>query len=259
MKCTEVTPMLDALLDNELDMVNRHSIEKHIQTCPVCLGEWKKLTTLQQKIRQQTEYYKAPVQLFDTLSSIEKALPVPTPLFRRRWLSPALAASITLLISIGLLQLDRQSQQQDYLRSEIITGHVRSLMAEHLTDVASSDRHTVKPWFNSRVDFSPTVYDFTTDGFPLVGGRLDYLQNRNVVALVYRRRQHIINLYTWPEQKSRDTVIKIYKQQGYRILSWQEQGMSYWAISDLNMHDMKTFARLIQHKITDNTKTKNNG
>jgi len=121
---------------------------------------------------------------------------------------------------------------------EVVASHLRSLMATHLTDVPSSDHHTVKPWFNGKLDFSPIVADFGDRGFVLAGGRLDYLGNRPVAALVYRRRQHVINLFTWPTSQP-DLAIGAFDQQGYHAFHWTRSHVTYWAASDLNLEELR--------------------
>ena len=131
------------------------------------------------------------------------------------------------------------------MEQAVVSGHVRSLMPNHLMDVPSSDSHTVKPWFNGKVDFSPPVKDLKADGFTLVGGRLDYLQDRTVAALVYQRRKHLINVFLWPSSRA-DSGVTAETRQGYNLLHWTRSGFEYWAVSDLNLQELGEFGRLLQ-------------
>jgi anti-sigma factor RsiW len=121
-------------------------------------------------------------------------------------------------------------------------------MADHLTDVPSSDQHTVKPWFNGKLDFSPTVKDLREHGFSLNGGRVDYIGNRPVAALVYQCRQHSINLFVWPSASAPAVNEKAEERQGYNLIRWSNGGMTYWAISDLNLVELQQFAQLIREQ-----------
>jgi anti-sigma factor RsiW len=138
--------------------------------------------------------------------------------------------------------------EADRLSDEVVADHVRSLMVAHVTDVASSNQHTVKPWFSGKLDFTPPVRDLSPEGFPLVGGRLDYLDRRSVAALVYRRRLHTINLFVWPCNDTTTPIIKRLTQRGYNIVNWCDSGMQFWAVSDLNAGELQTFAQLLHQK-----------
>jgi len=138
---------------------------------------------------------------------------------------------------------------RDFSIDEIVSGHVRSLMADHLTDVASSDKHTVKPWFDGKLDFSPAVVDLADHGFPLVGGRLDYLGSRSVAALVYARQKHFINLFVWPSTREGDLGEPKSSRHGFHLIHWNAAEMSYWAVSDLNPAELEEFAGLIRNRM----------
>src|SRR5260370_21074 len=155
----------------------------------------------------------------------------------------ARAAAILLAAIIGwnlLPRLQRPGTDQ-LLATQLIGGHVRSLMANHLTDVASSDQHTVKPWLDAKLDFAPPVVDLASEGFPLIGGRLDYLDNRPVAALVYQRRKHFINLFVWPGAAAAARPAMAISHQGYQLLHWADPDFNYWAVSDVNANDLQTF------------------
>jgi anti-sigma factor RsiW len=132
------------------------------------------------------------------------------------------------------------------LSDDVVADHVRSLMVAHLTDVASSNQHTVKPWFSGKLDYTPPVRDLSREGFPLTGGRLDYLDGRSVAALVYRRRLHTINLFVWPCDDTTANGVKRLTRRGYNIVNWCDGGMQFWAVSDLNAEEMETFGQLLR-------------
>jgi anti-sigma factor RsiW len=150
------------------------------------------------------------------------------------------------LLFIGFVLWQGLRSNGNHLADEVIGNHVRSLLATHLVDVASSDQHTVKPWFNGKIDFAPDVHDFAAAGFPLVGGRLDYLNGKTVVALVYRRNQHPINLFIAPAPGKVDTTPDILSRRGYNLIHWTRQEMEYWAVSDLNAEELHQFAGHLQ-------------
>jgi anti-sigma factor RsiW len=159
--------------------------------------------------------------------------------------APMAAAAIVLL---ALLPILRGPSTEEILTREVISSHVRSLMANHLADIPSSDQHTVKPWFNGKLDFSPPVEDLAKHGFPLVGGRLDYLNNRPVAALVYKRDKHLINLFIWPSSESSESVLKSETRQGYHVFHWTRSRMTYWVVSDLEQSQLQEFVQLLQNQ-----------
>jgi anti-sigma factor RsiW len=156
---------------------------------------------------------------------------------------PVAAGVVVVLLAVSVT-LNQAADNR--LTEEVVSSHIRSRMADHLTDVASSDQHTVKPWFAGKVDFAPPVTDLAEHGFRLVGGRLDYLQNRPVAAEVYRRNDHVINLFVWPASKNRSTTKKLSVAKGYNVISWESSGMNYCAVSELNPVELREFADLLK-------------
>jgi len=159
------------------------------------------------------------------------------------------AFAFGLTLSLTVTFFHAAPSEDDRVLQEVVAGHVRSLMVAHLEDVVSTDQHTVKPWFSGKLDFSPPVYDLAIEGFPLAGGRLDYLNQHPVAALVYRRQQHTINLFVWPTDSTSQHEIKLMSRQGFNITAWTDSGMQYWAVSDLNAAGLKTFTQLLRQKV----------
>jgi anti-sigma factor RsiW len=163
------------------------------------------------------------------------ARPAPQPW---RWLAIAAAVLLVFSAAWNIALLRSRSDSTDLIAQNVLSSHVRSLMGTHLLDVPSADQHTVKPWFNGKLDFSPDVRDFTAQGFPLIGGRIDYVGDRPVAALVYQHGKHIINLFTWPSLADGPTN---FSTNGYHILHWNSGGMTWWAVSDLNVSELTKF------------------
>jgi anti-sigma factor RsiW len=261
--CPENNNLIHAYLDGELDLLSTLQLEAHLRECAPCARTYKNHQTLRSAMSSGGLYYKPP---HDLAQRIHRALQEPNKIkgsvsasapeaprdipWWRMWALAGLAASVALIAGIALWLAPRVSRpsQDDLLAQEVLASHLRSLMASHLTDVPSSDQHTVKPWFNGKLDFSPPVKDLTSDGFSLVGGRLDYLENRPVAALVYQRRKHFINLFIWPSRapSGQKTIMR----QGYNLLHWSQADMTYWAVSDLNYSELQEFAKLIQGHTT---------
>jgi len=162
------------------------------------------------------------------------------------WLGLAATLAVAVLLVWNLAPGLRRPGGEQFLATELIASHVRSLMVDHLTDVASSDQHTVKPWFDGKLDFAPSVVNSASDGFPLVGGRLDYLNNRPVAALVYQRRKHFINVFIWPVQNGDASEAKPISREGYQLLHWVDRDLNYWAVSDASGNELVALKELIE-------------
>jgi len=168
--------------------------------------------------------------------------------FFNPWFTVPLALAATIAVMLGLVFLNQggmfDRSRGNALAQDVISSHVRSLLATHLLDVPSTDQHTVKPWFDGKLKFSPPVRDFADQGFRLIGGRLDYINGREVAALVYQRRLHIINLFIWPLESGRTTAAESFATNGYNVLHWERDGFAFWAVSDVSAGDLTAFAGL---------------
>jgi len=275
MNCEEAIKLMDGYLDGELDPITSQTIEEHLRECHNCDQAYKTHGSLIRAIGNATPYYKAPAELRERIQSslreeiVErskgsgsvprdvqplnaKKRPEPqTILLGTSWNWLALAAAILFAAIIGwnLLPRLQRPEADQFLATQLIASHVRSLMANHLTDVASSDQHTVKPWLDAKLDFAPAVVDLSSEGFPLIGGRLDYLDNRPVAALIYQRRKHFINLFIWRDGAAADKTMKTISRQGYHLLHWPDSEFSYWAVSDVNEKDLQEFKQLFQEQV----------
>jgi mycothiol system anti-sigma-R factor len=264
---------MDAYLDGELDPVTSQKVEQHLSECGNCKEAYEVESAMAHAISQAAPYYKAPIELRERIqlslreaigaptsrsAGEEDSLPVRRPevprrsvLFEMPWNWLALAAAIVLaaLIVSSLLPRLQQAGPDQFLATQLIASHVRSLMANHLTDVTSSDQHTVKPWLDAKLDFAAPVVDLSGEGFPLIGGRLDYLDNRAVAALVYQRRKHFINLFIWPTTSEASKTQKAVTRQGYNLLHWVDGDFTYWAVSDVNSTDLQNFKQLFEGQV----------
>ncbi len=241
---------LDAYLDGELGGEGTRALEVHLAQCPECQQFRDERLALRAAIAAQIPTFQAPELLRKRVQSAigqTARSPAPRTVGLRGWSRAlALAASLA-FVAVGSWQLARTRAARDEISNDVLTSHIRSLMPGHLTDVLSSDQHTVKPWFNGRLDFSPPVYDFAGRGYPLLGGRLDYVDGRQVAALVYGRRQHLINVFLWPTIHGQIGGASTSTRQGYHVLHWTSVDYSYWAVSDLGMTELQEFVGLLQH------------
>ena len=253
MNCKETQNLIHAYIDAELDLVRTLELERHLRDCPLCSTGHENLQILRGGIREL--YYQPSVHLQKRIrTALRKEVKSEHHEVRSErkfslwsWRPVYVAASLAFIaiLSWSAIRLLSIRSENDLLAREVIASHVRSLMAEHLADVMSSDRHTVKPWFNGKLDFSPPVQDLAEENFPLVGGRLDYLNNRPVAALVYQRRQHYINLFIWPSTGGSDASSEL-SAQGYNVVHWNTGGMTCWAVSDLNKRELEEFSGMLR-------------
>jgi anti-sigma factor RsiW len=253
MNCQESTVVLQAYLDKELDPVRSLEVAQHLMECRRCQRRYEEHQALRQVIGRQASYFEAPGGVCRRVRrAVRQAARAEAPPVRwswvLSWLRPGVLAPVAVLALGLLLALPwlAQPSGETRLAQALLSAHVRSLMAGHLTDVASTDQHTVKPWFNGKVTFSPPVADPAAQGFPLVGGRLDVVEEQPVVALVYQRRKHYINLFIWPASRSGPTAEIVLTQRGYNLVHWTEGGMTFWAVSDVNRGELQEFAQLVR-------------
>jgi anti-sigma factor RsiW len=247
MNCTECRSLLEAHSDGELDLVRHVEVEAHLKACPECSRILDGLAVRKAKIRGSLPRYTAPAELKDRIRASlrteapegERGVAIPFPVARRRWSVVGLAASGAALLFAGY-SWGGYRAHRDAVMDEVFAEHVRSLQAGHLTDVISTDRHTVKPWFAGKVDFSPPVVDLSDIGFPLAGGRLDEIDGRAAAALVFHRRLHAINVFVWPANGA-PPVPRRAARNGYSALGWTEGGLDFLAVSEIPESDLEQF------------------
>ena len=244
MNCADIRRLLHAHVDGELDAVNSLELERHLKTCAACATEEKSIRSLSIALRQAPLRHSTPASLRNQVRQLAGESKVKSRShgtdFSMLW--KWLAFGATAFAVLTLMLRPAGISDRDQLLNEAVAGHVRSLMAEHLMDVVSTDQHTVKPWFDGKRDFAPDVKDFATDGFPLVGGRLDYLGGRAVAALVYKHNKHFINVFVWPatgDQKTETTVLR-----GYSVINTTAHDLRYCFVSDLNAKELGDLAAL---------------
>jgi len=243
MNCHEIHPLLHAYVDSELDLMPSIEVDRHLKNCASCAAMKRSLESLRANLRNADLAYRAPESLHTRIRESVAAKSEETPhRAARPWVWQLLTlgslgfAIVTLMLQpVGISDSNR-------LADEAISDHVRSLMAGHLMDVASTDQHTVKPWFNGKIDFAPEVKDFAAQGFPLVGGRMDYLNDQTVAALVYQRNKHTINAFVWPAKTAAASTVQ--ERRGYTVINRDVNGLHYCIVSDLNGKELSEFADL---------------
>ena len=251
MTCEDARPLLDAHVDRELDLATDREVTRHVSECERCAREVESIRALKQALGESVRARAPQVlrrRIVDALG--DSAVADRTRVTRAaRWLprSSAIAIPAAIAAVLALLLMPRMFRvdQGDFLVREVVAAHVRSTQVDHLTDVASSDRHTVKPWFAGKIDFSPPVRDFQAETFKLVGGRVDYLDDRPVAALVYQHGPHLINVFVWPSEGS-ERIPSLLTRGGYNLDHFSHAGMNYWIVSDVGVDEMQKLAALLR-------------
>jgi anti-sigma factor RsiW len=251
MNCEECRDLIDPYIDNELDVSETILLKRHLLECPECGPLLESRKALRALLKNPQLQFEVPDSLRGKIrsslprmtvrgkhgSGMQSVIPwISVPLA----LAAAFAVMLAFLKSVGVFDRSRANT----LAEEVVSSHVRSLLAAHLLDVPSTDQHTVKPWFDGKLKFSPPVQDFAERGFRLIGGRLDYLNGREVAAVVYQRNKHIINLFIWPSEAEQGAAAKGFAKDGFNVLHWDRDGFEFWAVSDVSAQDLKAFADL---------------
>jgi anti-sigma factor RsiW len=255
MICHDARLLLHAYLDDELDAAQSVAITRHLQSCSACSASYAEFSALRKAMAQPTLYRRAPDALREQWISPTPASTVSTPAAKQRRVAAPLAAAAgfaaALLLAAPLWLYTSRHAATDTNTdiSDVVSSHIRSMQQQHLMDVASTDQHTVKPWFDGKLDFAPRVKDLATEGFPLVGGRMDALEGHSVAALIYKRRLHIINLYQWPTS-SGATAEDVAQWHGYNVIRWTGDRMHYIAVSDVNESELRQFVLAFQDDAT---------
>jgi anti-sigma factor RsiW len=240
--CEEVLSLLSAHVDRELDLLKSVEVEAHLEACPRCTAEVRRIVAVSKALREAGLGEALP-PAFD--ARIRRALREDAPRKQGHWLGLATAAVLVLGL-FGARQLVRSSDSQ--AASEVVSAHIRSLLPDRLMDVESEDRHTVKPFFHGRLDYAPPVPDLGASGFTLLGGRVDVLERQRVAALVYKKRQHVINVFVLPEAGRLLKPPRLIE--GYAVVGFSEGGFAFWAVSDIDPSDLERLPALVHEALT---------
>ena len=253
MKCDESEILLHALIDGELDAGHARDVEAHVVGCPGCGEKLTAFRTIHEVMSAAPLKETAPVHLRNRIEAL-MATPASRVVSIRQFMQPtrrsffggfAMGSALSAAAAATLVFTVVRKDQEQTITDEVVSAHIRSLQAGHLMDVETSDRHTVKPWFNGRVDVAPPVVDLTAESFTLLGGRLDYIDNEPVAAIVYQRRKHVINLFVAQHLGTRRTRTMAASIQGYNCRHWSQDGLDLWAVSDIVGDELDEFVQKI--------------
>ena len=250
MTCDQAQPLLSAYVDRELDITRSLETEAHVRECNRCSATLQQHEALRSALSAASLAFVPPTGLERRVRKALRREAQPKVLFTIapwRWAAVPMAATLAAALTWSVAIHRGGTTGEDVVVSELVSGQVRSLMVDHLVDVATSDQHTVKPWFNGKVDFAPPVTDFTASGFPLVGGRVDYIAGRPAAALVYKRRQHVVNVFIWPSGQQEAEALRNVMFDTYHLVRWSASGLTFWAVSDVSGADLESLARLFQN------------
>jgi len=248
LNCELAQTTVHGYFDGELDAVRSAEFESHLESCAECQTALSGIESLRTLLQQSNLYARSSSQLGTQirkqLAPTEASVVGPAA-FVGRWFLPVsgvLAVAAVFLIAFFIIQPRTESTR---ITAELLDAHVRSLQPGHLTDVQSTDQHTVKPWFDGKLDFVPPVSDYSQQGFPLIGGRLDVVDGHNVAVLVYSRRRHFINLFVWPYREKQSSFVSSGSRQGYNWMTWQSGDMQFCLISDVALSDLRELKEIV--------------
>ena len=257
MECDRAAGLLSGVVDRALGPLARLRVNRHVARCDACAGKLEELRAMQAAIRTNLPYHRAPPGLAARIGAAleREALPAVAEASTRPWFRwPTFGMAGTGLagalagVAFTVLVMGSQPGGPSDAMPGVLASHIRSMQADHLTDVPTSDQHTVKPWLSARLDVSPPVRDLKDEGFPLIGGRLDYVDGHQAAAVVYRRAKHVINLFAWASRGKADAAFHAESRQGFNIVTWRRDGITYYAVSDVEGDQLAQFARLVSQE-----------
>jgi anti-sigma factor RsiW len=248
MSCAAAKGLLEALVDGELDAGRKAEVAAHLESCSSCASELDGLRRLSTAVREPELRYQPPAWLESRVrTALQNSVATPKRnAYFPFWSWAALATCFVLAAALAwsVVSLQSRRPEREIIAREVVSSHLRSLLGNHLFDVPSTDQHTVKPWFDGKLDFSPDVKDLSSEGFRLAGGRLDYVDGRPVAALVFQRRLHTVNLFVWPSSGPESNPEPAPAQKGYNLVHWNAGGMTHWAVADIPVDELEQFGQL---------------